>query len=181
MSQTTRFLCYFFLLKYSSVLYFTLFPSVALSTLKVKMKLVHNDVKQPETVKLNLEWMNVTLNLDYTYFQWRPDNFQLPISNSAYLVGLKGKWSYSGLMTRLPNSQPNQLITPGRGVQKNISWLIYHCVFRLHLLASQRKGIGMTQDVWPVLGGDDGEVDHLDRRPEKVVVEVDPWEPAKAN
>ena len=39
----------------------------------------------------------------------------------------------------------------------------------------------MTQDVRPVLGGDDGEVDHLDRRPEKVVVQVDPWEPAKAN
>ena len=30
---------------------------------------------------------------------------------------------------------------------------------------------------WPVLGGDDGEVDHLDRRPEKIIVEVNPWEP----
>ena len=28
MSQNTRFLCYFFLLKYSSVLYFLLFPSL---------------------------------------------------------------------------------------------------------------------------------------------------------
>ena len=53
-------------------------------------------------------------------------------------------------------------------------------VFRLHLLTSQRKGIHMTQDVRPVLGGDDGEVDHLDRRPEQVVVQINPWEPAKA-
>ena len=30
MSRNTRFLCYFFLLKYSSVLYFTLFPSLLL-------------------------------------------------------------------------------------------------------------------------------------------------------
>ena len=28
MSRITRFLCYYFLLKYSSVLYFTLFPSL---------------------------------------------------------------------------------------------------------------------------------------------------------
>jgi len=26
------------------------------------------------------------------------------------------------------------------------------------------------------LGGDDGEVDHLDRRPEKIIVEVNSWE-----
>ena len=30
---------------------------------------------------------------------------------------------------------------------------------------------------WPVLGGYNGEVDHLDRRPEKIIVEVNPWEP----
>ena len=35
MSQNTGFLCYLFLLKYSSVLYFTLFPSLGWSRLKV--------------------------------------------------------------------------------------------------------------------------------------------------
>ena len=32
---------------------------------------------------------------------------------------------------------------------------------------------------WPVLGGDNGEVDHLHRRPEKIIVEVNPWEPER--
>ena len=33
MSRNTRFLCYFFLLKYVSVLFFTLFPSLAVDGL----------------------------------------------------------------------------------------------------------------------------------------------------
>ena len=47
------------------------------------------------------------------------------------------------------------------------------------LICSLHKNIG--HDFQPVLGGDEGEVDHLDRRPEKVVVQVDHWEPVKAD
>ena len=56
--------------------------------------------------------------------------------------------------------------------RKNISWL-------LSLYLTSQKWL--LYICWPVLGGDYGEVDHLDWRPEKVVVQIHPWEPGKAN
>ena len=82
MSRNTRFLCYFFLLKYSSVLYFTLFPSleiitwpthtVHLCTLRALQE--HSsktlEVSRPALICAN-KFLNETLKSDFGMSYWQ--------------------------------------------------------------------------------------------------------------